>query len=211
MMQNQQSQSRTLDLADIFGSVVNQLKSDRPQINAVDANGNHGDNVLNNFEMVANTLNSLRGQPADQQLQQAAQVLQQDGRGATANLYAGGLLNAAQQLQGKSGIGLNDVLPLLQGLLGGVQQRTDAQQGQGTLLDTLMPAISSYASARHNGQSNTSAISAALSAALHGSQQTYSQQARYGNIQQTKLPRVDPGATSANSLLQGLFHSLTNL
>src|SRR5689334_11744368 len=115
MTQNQSSKS--VDLADVFGSVVNQLRTDRPQINALDSNGNHGDNALHNFEVVANTLTGLRGQDAGNQLRQAATALQQNGKGATANLYAQGLLQAASSLQGKTGIGVNEVMPLLQGLV----------------------------------------------------------------------------------------------
>ncbi len=209
----QRQQSRTVDLADIFGSVVNQLRNDRNQINVYDqGNNNHGDNALFNFEMVSNLLNGMRGQDAGTQLRQAANVLKQKGRGATANLYSEGLLEAAQRVQGQNGISLESIVPLLQGLLGGVQRQTSAQPGQGTLLDTLLPAIMGYAGARNSGRSNSSAIADALSAALSGSQQTYSQPAQYGNFpQKGMLPRRDPGAASANSLLQGLFQSLSNL
>jgi dihydroxyacetone kinase-like protein len=121
-------------------------------------------------------------------------------------------MDAAQRLQGTQGIGVNDILPLLQGLLSGVQGRTNAQQGQGTLLDTLLPAVTSYMSARNSGRPNSSAIGDALSAAFRGSQQTYQQPFRSGNTsQQVAQPRQDPGAVSANSLLKGLFNSLTNL
>ncbi|MEP7291571.1 MAG: DAK2 domain-containing protein [Chloroflexota bacterium] len=211
-LKQQATESRTLNLADVFGSIANQLNNDRDQINAVDANGNHGSNIAENFQMVANTLSASRNQDAPTQLRQAAQVLQQNGRGGTANLYAGGLLEAAQRLVGKNGIGLDDVLPLLQGLLSGVQGQTQAQPGQGTLLDTLLPAIMGYASARNNGTDNQSAISNALNAALHGSQQTYPQPSPFGNrTQQAQLPRRDPGAASAHSLLEGLFNSIRNL
>lgn len=203
---------QSVGLADVFGSVVSQLERDRSQINAVDANGNHGDNALHNFQIIASALKRADTQDAGVQLRRAADALQQDGRGSSANLYTEGLLEAAQQLQGKDGIGLDDILPFLQGLLGGVQHRTNAQSGQGTLLDTLIPAISSYASARSSGRSNSSAISEALNVAMRGSQQTFNQSARYGNINtQAALPRRDPGAVSANSLLEGLLGSLSNL
>lgn len=206
------TQSKTVNLADLFGSIANQLQNDRTQINAVDANGNHGDNMAQNFEQVARTLRRRQDQDASTQLRAAADELQQNGRGGSAKLYAGGLLEAAQRLQGKSGIGLDDILPLLQGLLGGIQGQTQAQPGQGTLLDTLLPAISSFANARSSGTDTQIAISNALNAALRGSQQTYQQPPMYGNrSQQVQLPRRDPGAASANSLLEGLFNTFRNL
>lgn len=209
----QSQRSGRLDLADIFNSAVNQLQQDRDQINQLDgSNGNHGDNALYNFELISNMLNQTRGQDAGVQLRQAAQALQQNGRGSTANLYAGGLMEAAQQLQGRQGIGLDDIIPLLQGLLGGVLGRTQAQPGQGTLLDTLLPAISSYTNTRNSGRSNRDAIMDALGSALRGSQQTYQQPPQYGRVpQNVTLPRRDPGAVSARSLLEGIFRSVGNL
>lgn len=204
---NQQHQQ--VDLARLFESVVDQLRNDRSQINQLDqwgGNGNHGDNALMNFEMVANALRGRQGQDAATQLREAAEVLQRNGRGSTADLYAAGFQQAAQQLQGRQGIGLDDLLPLLQGLLGGVQSRTNAQPGQGTLLDSLLPAITAFAGARSSGRGGLEAITDALGAARRGSQQTYQQPALFGraNRQPTGGWR-DPGAASATSLLEGLF------
>lgn len=206
-------QNQTLDLSQVFDSVVGQLRNDRSRLNALDdvgGNGNHGDNVLTNFELVANALRGQQGQDAGAQLREAAAVLQRNGRGATANLYAQGLREAAQQVQGRQNIGMDDLLPLLQGLLGGVQQNTNAQPGQGTLLDTLMPAVTSFAASRASGRSGIEAIGDALSAATRGSQQTYNQPALFGRS--NRQPRgawQDPGAASARSLLEGLFRSFT--
>lgn len=205
------TQDNTVNLADLFGSIASQLQNDRQQINAVDGNGNHGDNIAQNFDLVAHTLRRAPNQDASTQLRTAANVLQQQGKGSSADLYAGGLLEAAQRLQGKDGIGLDDILPFLQGLLGGVQGRTQAQQGQGTLLDTLLPAVTSFANARSGGADNGTAIRNALDAAMRGSQQTYQQPSIFGNrSQQAQLPRRDPGAVSANSLLEGIFKTFLN-
>ena len=104
LMNRQQEQ--TLDLSQVFESVVGQLRNDRSELNALDqagGNGNHGDNIVTNFEMVANALRGQSGQDAGTQLRQAADVLQNNGRGSTAGLYAQGLREAAQQVQGRQG------------------------------------------------------------------------------------------------------------
>jgi dihydroxyacetone kinase-like protein len=211
----QTQRARTVELSDVFDSIVNQMRADRDQINdldRVDGNGNHGDNALYNFELVANKLRSTRGQDAQTQLMQAASLLQQNGRGQTAGMYAEGLRNAAQQLGNRQGISMDDIIPLLQGLLGGVQRQTDAQPGQGTLMDALMPGIMGYIGSRQSGRSNTDAIMDAIGAAMRGSQQTYNGPAQYGNYRrQPKQSWRDPGAASASSMLQGLFRSITGL
>src|SRR5690349_8672255 len=134
------SSQKTVNLADLFDSVVTQLRDDRQHLNDLDrykGNANHGDNIVSNFELVADTLRKTSGEDASTQLRRAADVLQQQGQGATANIYAEGLREAGQNLVGRSGIGIEDLLPFLQGLLGGVQRQTDAQPGQGTLIDAL--------------------------------------------------------------------------
>lgn len=204
---------RQVELADVFQSATQQLRADRSRINELDRhNNNHGDNALNNFELVTNILNGMRGQDASTQLREASRVLQQQGRGATANIYSEGLLEAAQQLAGRSGIGLDDILPFLQGILGGAQRSTNAQPGQGSLMDSLGPAISAYMSARSRGLDNGQAIQEALNSAMRGSQQTYQQPSQYGRSQAPAGQSwQDPGAASATSLLEGIFKSVLGL
>lgn len=212
----QKQSTNRMDVADIFDSIASQMRNDREKLNDLDrveGNGNHGDNALHNFELVSQTLRSNQGQgDVGDRLRAAAQRLQQNGRGATANMYAQGLTQAAQKLQGRQGIGLDDIMPLLQGLLGGVQQSTNAQPGQGTLLDSLLPGIMGYMGARSSGRSNSDAIMDALGAAMRGSNQTYNQPSMFGSSRRSgRQPYRDPGAASANSMLEGLFRSITGL
>lgn len=214
-MFNYPNNTRSVNVADLFGNIAQQLGQDRNQINQLDAqdgNGNHGDNMQANFEMIANLLRQGQNQglSAPEQLRRAADTLEQQGRGGTAPLYAEGLREASTQIQGQDGIGLDDLGPLLNGLLGGIQRRTNAQPGQGSMIDVLMPAITGFMGARSSGRSGTDAIMQALQAATSGSQQQYNTPAQWG--QGRRNPQGawrDPGASSAQSVLQGLFRSFT--
>lgn len=195
-MQNQPPKS--LDLADIFGSALNQLQADKNQINAADNNGSHGSNIVSDFETVANTLNGLRGQDAGNQLRQAASVLQQNGQSPSAGVYAQGLLQAAQNLQGKTGITAAEVLPLVQGLVSGVQRQAGTQPQHAGLINTLLPAVTSYAEQRSSGGNHGGAINTALNLLE-------------GGVQQTSQTQNDPSALSATSLIKGIFQGVSNL
>lgn len=206
------NQQGGLNLADLFESVVGQLQQDREHLNELDrfgGNANHGDNMVNNFGLIAEALRGARGQDAGAQLRKAAETLERQGRGSSAGLYAEGLREAGQRLAGQQSIGMDDLVPLLQGLLGGVQRRTDAQPGQGTLLDSLLPGIMSFAQARGQGRSTAEAAMEALGAATRGSHQWQRQPAQYGNYRrQAQQPWLDPGASSATSVLEGLFRKV---
>lgn len=208
--------AQAVPLADLFDSVTGTLENQRGYLNDLDrvgGNGNHGDNVVDNFRLITQSLRRDHQLEAREQLQRAADTLQQGGRGATANLYAQGLREAAQRVPaGGNQIDLQMLMPLLQGLLTGVSQSTPAQPGQGTLLDALLPGIQSYLGARQAGQSNGQAMLNALGAALLGSRQVYQQPARFGRSrQQPSQGWLDPGAASAVSVLEGLFRKAAEL
>lgn len=208
-------QSRSIPLSDLFGSVTNTLEGQRRYLNDLDrvgGNGNHGDNVADNFKLITESLRRDHELEAQQQLQRAANVLQQNGRGATANLYAEGLRQAAQRVPAGGQIDLQSLMPLLQGLLTGVTSTTQAQPGQGTLLDSLVPGIQGYLGARQAGQSNGQAMLSALSAAMLGSRQMYQQPAMFGRSRrQPDQTWLDPGAASAVSVLEGIFNKVAEL
>ena len=210
------AQSQAVPLSDLFGSVVGTLENQRGYLNDLDrvgGNGDHGDNVVDNFKLITESLRRDHELEAREQLRRAASTLQQNGRGATANLYAEGLREAAQRVPpGSAGVDLQTLLPLLQGLLTGVSANTQAQPGQGTLLDSLLPGIQGYLNARGAGQSNTQAIMSALSAAMLGSRHVYQQPAMFGRSrQQANQPWLDPGAASAVSVLEGIFRKASEM
>ena len=120
-------------LTDLFASMKQSLEQDRDVLNDLDGegvgDGDAGDNMVANFETITNALRQAesRGVGPDQALTFASQVLQEQGKGATAPVYASGLRQAASNLEGKTSFGLDDIGGLLSGLLGGAQQ---AQQGR---------------------------------------------------------------------------------
>jgi len=211
-----------LDLAELFGSIAQELETDRSYLNGLDGrNKNAGDNMARNFRIVSEALSHQRGQGDDRDaLMQAAQVLREEGRGKTASLYASGLQQAASNLP-QGSLTIDDLLPLLEGLLGGVQQASGAQQGQGTLLDALIPGVLGYMQAKQRGASEMEAILDALASARRGTYGGYAQQPGAQAPQEPGLhipqrpgaqvpqqPSVDPGAAGVGSLLEGLFRSV---
>ena len=205
------------NLVDLFSAITHNLQQDRQHINQLDSgDGDTGDNMAANFQLVTDTLSQFvqqAGPHADigAALQQAAQVLQQQGHGATAPIYAQGLSDAAQRLQGKTGFTIDDLLPLLQGLLQGAQQASGTRQGDGSLLDVLLPGILTYLQAKQAGASDTQAILNALLSLRRGANSTATSPKGYGKAAGSDTTgRIDPGAAGAASLLEGLFGALLN-
>ena len=212
------------DLSDLFGAALQAVSAHRQEINALDGyNGNHGDNMAQNMQLIVNALQQKPDQPPAAALQHASQQLQSQGHGGTSQYYAQGLAQAAAQLQGQSSLTTDDALYVVQSLLGaipseghpqqpqaggsvldqvlGMSQAQPVQQpqkpsGLGGLLATLVPAAMAFLQAKQSGADPTAAAGQALMGALTGSQSV--------NPLQSGTPRAAAGGLIAQSVLKAL-------
>jgi len=122
---------RQPDLSELFGAALESVMAHRQEINDLDGyNGNHGDNMVENMRMVVEALSEKGSRPPAEALGYASQKLQTNGRGGTSQYYARGLGEAAEQLQGQSALESNDVVSIVQSILGAIPSERGQQQPQ---------------------------------------------------------------------------------
>ena len=129
------------DLSNLFGAALEAMAANRQEINALDGtNGNHGDNMVENLRLITESLEEKSSQTPAEALGYASQRLQSDGRGGTSQYYARGLGQAAEQLQGRASLDGNDVMSLVQMLLGAIPSQGHQPQPQagGSVLDQVL-------------------------------------------------------------------------
>ncbi|HEX5807483.1 MAG TPA: hypothetical protein VFY25_02370, partial [Anaerolineales bacterium] len=126
-----------------------------------------------------------------QQLQQASEYLSQNANSGSAHVYAQGLAQAAQQMQGQRAVTPDNAMLLIQSLLGGGQQ--PVQQGGGLSdgidMGDLLNAGMSFMNAKQQGQDNMQAALTVLMSAGPMGQKPHRQQS---------------GQLVANALLQAI-------
>lgn len=202
-----------VNLANVFGSVASTMASNREALNKADTyNHDHGDNMVEVFEVVAQAMKAKQNASSADQLAYAAELLRQKQSGS-AKYYAGGLTQAAQNYQGKKVTSTN-AMDLIQTLLGGgVQSSTgssstsqpdllgsllgglggtgqSSSSGQtGLDIGSLLNAGMSYMSAKQRGETDATALMGALTSATSGGNTPY---------------RAQSGALVANALMQAL-------
>lgn len=216
----------TYDLSALFGAALQAMTAHRQEVNALDGyNGNHGDNMVENVRMIVDALQEKGSRPPAEALEYASQRLQTDGRGGTSQYYARGLGQAAERLQGHASLDGNDVMSLIQSLLGAIpsegyqpqpqtggsvldqvlemvggQPAQPGPQGDGLdlgdVLSALLPAGLAFLQARQSGADTASAAGQALMGALQGIQRV--------NPLQAGTPRAAAGGLIAQSILQAL-------
>ncbi|MFZ5821285.1 MAG: DAK2 domain-containing protein [Chloroflexota bacterium] len=115
-----QSSSPGIDLAQIFGAAAQALAANQSALNQADShNGNHGDNMVQTFNLITQALDSQKNAQPSDALAYASQVLNQNTNSGSAAVYAQGLAQAAQQFQGQQAVTPENGMGLLQALMGG--------------------------------------------------------------------------------------------
>jgi hypothetical protein len=134
---NQTSAKRGMDLSALFEVAAQALAANQSSLNQADTeNQNHGDNMVQAFNMIAQSMASQKGTAPSNQLQHASQYLSQHATSGSGQIYAQGLAQAAQQFQGQEAVTPDNAMLLIQSLLGGGQQATP--QSGDDLLGSLM-------------------------------------------------------------------------
>ena len=205
------SSTQGIDLAQLFGAAVQALAANQGSLNQADsANGNHGDHILQTFQLITQALSATQGKPPAEQLAYASNQLAGHAKiSGSAGMYAKGLAQASQQMKGQSAVTPDLAMSLVQTLLGGGQaQQPAAQQNSGadllgallggqpqqqsggnaqTGLDMgdLLNAGLSFMQAKQQGKDNLSAAVSAFMSASPLGQQPHRQQS--GEVVTTAL------------------------
>ncbi|MCX6001253.1 MAG: hypothetical protein NTY79_01750 [Chloroflexi bacterium] len=109
--------SNPIDLGQLFQTVMGTLAQNKESLNNADINNHdHGDNMVNTFQLITRAINEKKGANPSEQLAYAAEILRQQKSGS-AQLYAKGLSQASQQFQGQE-VNSDNAMTLIPTLLG---------------------------------------------------------------------------------------------
>ena len=181
--------AQDIDLQSIFQTVTQELSRKKADLNEADTyNHDHGDHMVQIFDLVQDAVSKKTNKPASDQLKYASQVVEEKAHSGSAKLYAQGLANAANNLQGKD-LNAETIGDLVKGLMNVDQQSTptQSQDDQGGLLGSLLSGLTdnnsndetdqqfgvdellraglAFYQSRQEGDTNTEAIMDALMAA----------------------------------------------
>lgn len=181
--------SESIDLYRLFQTVAERLSEQKETLNEIDDyNHDHGDHMVQTFDLIQKAVGEKAGKPPAEQLAYASKVVDQEAHNGSAKLYAQGLSKAADnfsntelnentlgdlvksllmskepaQSQGASESG-NLLGGLLSGLTGKADNNKDTDQQLG--VDDIFRVGMAFYQSKQDGESNTDAIMDALLAA----------------------------------------------
>jgi hypothetical protein len=151
------NQPGNIDLGTLFQTVTGTLSKNKESLNEADTNNHdHGDNMVETFEVITQAMKEKQGADPADQLAYASEILRQRKSGS-AQLYVKGLSQASEQFQGQQ-VTSGNAMTLIQTLLGGgqapVHQQQPQQQGDGlgNLLGSLLGGGNQQAPAQKSAQ-----------------------------------------------------------
>jgi hypothetical protein len=132
-----------LNLADLFGAAATALSQNQGALNQTDSyNQNHGDNMVQIFNLINQAIAEKPKAPPSDQLAYAGRMVRSQANSGSAQVYAGALETASQQFQGKS-LDSDNAMELITTLLSGGQAPQAPVTPQGT--DLISALLGSFA------------------------------------------------------------------
>lgn len=134
--------SKSIDLGKLFGTVAKTLAQNQTQLNSADTyNHDHGDNMVQIFEVITQAMKEKQNASPADQLAYASQLLRAKSQSGSAQLYAEGLSDAATQFQGAKSINPNTAMTLIQTLLGAQGSVQTSGGGSGDMIGSLLGGL----------------------------------------------------------------------
>jgi len=175
------------------------------QLDAAIGDADHGNNMDRGYKAALQQLSTDDDVGAI--LKSVAMALISKVGGAAGPLYGTMFLQAANSLNGKAALSEEDVELLLERSVDGIKMRGRAEQGEKTILDSLIPAYESFREARQNGTDMAGCLDAATDAAEKGMEATIPLIAKKGRasyLGERSVGHQDPGATSTYLIIKTL-------
>lgn len=170
--------------------------------------GDHGSNMAKGFGRAAERIDG-KDMTLDAALMVLSDVLMSEIGGSMGPLYGLMFEDMASAVQGKDRIDAETFSVMLRAGLAGVQGVGNAQVGDKTLIDTLVPAVSAFDAAKSQGFA--AALDAMAAAAEAGRDSTVDLVARIGRssrLGERSRGVLDAGATSCCMILTTLGQSV---
>ena len=200
----------------VVRDLIDAVVANRQYLSEIDGligDGDHGINMAKGFTGCGTRLDAL-GAKAKQlpaALEQLSQALMDDIGGSMGPLYGNFFLGLSDTLRPHASLDAALFSDALTAALAKVQAMGNAQVGDKTLIDTLVPALDAYRSALAGGTDFAGCLAAMSAAAEKGRDSTKDLQARIGRsarLGARSIGVLDAGATSCCLILQTLAASL---
>ena len=192
----------TDQVIDVIGLISEKIESEKEYLTDLDrpiGDSDHGINMARGFKAVCDKLPSLAGKDIGTVLKTAGMTLVSTVGGSAGPLYGTAYMNAGKYAAGKTEIGMDDLIAMIDAAIAGVQMRGKSTAGEATMLDAMVPTLEALREGQAAGKTAAEILGAAADAAMKGAESTVPMIATKGRasyVGERGIGHQDPGATS---------------
>lgn len=198
------TKEQLLNFIDRFANEMSDHKTELTEYDQHIGDGDHGINMDRGMKAVMEKKAGFEDKSITDILKGVGMTLVSTVGGASGPLYGTAFMKAGMALKGKDELNAPEVSAMIDAMIGGIQQRGKAVEGEKTMLDALIPARDAFDHAVINGSDLIQALEAADEAAWKGVEHTKEIRATKGRasyLGDRSIGFQDPGATSASFML----------
>lgn len=177
------------------------------QLDSVVGDGDFGYSLARGFERVLEEWDGYDRSDPGVFLMKVAKTIMSRVGGTSGPIWGTAFLRAGSSLKGHDDVSGEDVVAALRASVEGIKARGQAELGEKTLLDSLVPAIDTLEAEMAGGSGTAAALAAMAITAREAAEATAGLQARRGRASYTgerSIGSVDAGAMGVAVLMEKL-------
>jgi len=181
------------------------------KLDAAIGDGDHGTAMRKAMSLLAKAVAENRTRDLGALLSEVGWAILGAGGGSTGPLFGTFFMGMSEAANEKVSLDVPELATVFTHALASVRKQTQAEPGDKTLLDALIPAVEAFRSAADAGKGPALALADAATAAEQGAEATTDMQARFGrakNLGERSKGTADPGATSVGLMFRGFADGL---
>ena len=179
--------------------IIRANKDELCKLDGVCGDGDHGVAVTRAMEAIESAIHDYQGENIADFVKAAGWGVMSIDGGSTGPLFGSFFMGMKDGAPADNVINGAAMAAMFAAGLKKVQKRTQAQPGDKTLIDTLVPAIEAATAAAESGDDLDVVVKKAADAAWAGSENTATMQAKFGrakNLGEKSIGSIDPGSRS---------------
>jgi len=180
-------------------------------LDAALGDGDHGSAMRKAMRLLARAVAGHRSRDIGSVLGEVAWAVLGAGGGPAGPLFGTFFMGMAEAARGRAALDAPALAGVFEHALASVRKQTEAEPGQKTMLDALIPAVEAVRASADAGKTVPATLANAADAAERGAEATTDMQARLGRaatLGEKSVGMADPGATTVALMFRGFADAL---
>jgi phosphoenolpyruvate---glycerone phosphotransferase subunit DhaL len=170
--------------------------------------GDLGITMVEGFNAIVNETDKITENDIGVVLGRLGMIMANSAPSTLGTIIATAIMKSGKQVRGMTEISLEDIVKMGEAAVEGIKQRGKAEEGEKTILDSIVPAVNALKGELKPEYSLESAFENAYHVSLNGAESTKNMISKHGRAAwygEKSIGRLDPGATAGMLIFKAIY------